>query len=352
MRSSHVKTFLLLAGLCTSVWAGDKIPLQDLPKHAIEQSQITLPGSSPFHLKAKIFEKTDRHNDSHDAEVVEDWVAPDKWRRTITANGFSEHIVVNGEKVSQRLDGDYYPIWLRTLVNGIFSPGAALGGVDLTKSGDTARLERSPDGKFRVAAQEGPHVCRRFAFRISTPTASNTIFATYCFLNGLLESIGSPGYDVSYENYKEFAGKDVARKLGEYLEPGTELEADIEELSALTTADESLFDISQPNPQLSTVVVAESTLRNMILSAPDIQWPPMNGGRNPGHLSIYVCIDKQGRVRETYALNSDSPDMALAARQQVMKWSFKPAVTKEGQGVQIESVLTFDYQAPAFPETK
>jgi hypothetical protein len=346
---SLVLTFFAVGGITL---AGEKVPVADLPTHAIRQSQITLAGSPAFHLKAKVFEKTDRDNDSHNAEIVEDWVAPDKWRRTIEANGFAENMIVNGNNISQTLTGDYYPNWLRTLVSGIFNPGAALDGIDLTKSGDSARLEMSPDGKFRVASDEGPEICRRFGIRVSSGPASNTVFAAYCFRDALLESIVSPGYDVSYTDYKKFGDKQVARKVGEYIESGTELEADIEELELLSAPDEAVFAVASPSPQLHTLVVGEQTLRSLIVNAPDIDWPPMNGGRNPGTLSIYVCLDRQGHVRETYPLNSDSPDMEQAAREQVMKWTFKPAVTKSGEAVQVESVLTFGYHAPPFPQGK
>lgn len=351
MRSILAVVALLVAGTWLSVWAGEKVSLADLPQHAIKESQLTLPGSQPFHLKAKVFEKSDRENDSHNAEIVEDWVSPDKWRRSVKAGQFSEVLIANGGSVTERMEGDYYPNWLRTIVNGIFDPGAALEGVDLTKSGDTARMRLSSNGKFEVNAVDGPQVCRRFEILASAPPVTNRVFATYCFFHGLLQSIGAPGYDISYANYKKFGGKQIARTLGEYIEPGTELQADIEELTELPTADDSIFTSQQPNSPLRTVVVNEATLHSLVLNGPDIEWPPMGGGINPGRLSIYVCIDKNGHVRETYSLNSDSPDMAQAAREQVMKWSFKPAINK-GEPVQIESMLTFGYHAPPFPRQK
>jgi len=340
-----VALFLTVAWACLA--AGEKIPIADLPKHAAEQSQLTLPGSQPFHLKAKVFERTDRKNDSHNAEIIEDWVAPDKWRRTIKAQDFSEVLVANGGKFGEQLQGNYYPNWLRTFVDGIFEPGAALQGLDLTKSADTARMTIGPDGRFRVDAAEGPHVCRRFQFLASAPPVTNPVFSTYCFLNGLIESIGTPGYHISYSDYKKFGDKDVARKLGEYIEPGTELQADIEELDALPSADESLFAIQTPAAPLRTITVKEETVRTLISNAPDIEWPPMKEGINPGRLSIYICIDRDGHVRETLPLNSDNPNMTQAAREQVMKWSFK-RVSNKGEAVQVESMLTFGYHAPGF----
>lgn len=100
--------------------------LADLPKKAIEQSQITLPGSRPFHLRARVFEQTNPDNKGFNADIEEFWVAPDKWRRTIKSAGFSETLVVNGSQEREELTGDYYPSWLRTIVNAISDPGAPI----------------------------------------------------------------------------------------------------------------------------------------------------------------------------------------------------------------------------------
>lgn len=350
MRSTLV-TFatILFCGTCVLASAGEKISLSDLPKHAIGESQITASGAPPFHLMARVFEKTDRKNDSHNAEIEEFWVAPDKWRRTIKANGFAEVLVTNGDKVTEQLDGAYYPNWLRTIVNAIFDPGAALQGVDLTKSSDTAMGDITAQGTLEPAAVSGPHVCRRFTVLAGSPPVTNQVFSTFCFNDGLIESIGAPGYEASYSSYKKFGDKQVARTIDEYIEPGTELEARVEVLQELASPDETLFATRSSIAPVRTLRISESTFRSLIVGTPEIQWPPMAGGRNPGALSIYVCVDGEGHVRETYPLNSDSPDMAQAAREQVMKWTFRPA-SNHGESVQIESILTFGYHAPAFPK--
>jgi len=66
-------------------------------------------------------------------------------------------------------------------------------------------------------------------------------------------------------------------------------------------------------------------------------------------LSIYVCVDRGGKVREIYGLNSDHPEMSDAARKQVMTWQFKPAVNQTGAHVQVESLLTFAYETKVVP---
>jgi hypothetical protein len=348
LRVNFIRTLLAFVGVCASVWAAERIPLSSLAEHAITESQITLPGSMPFHLTAKTFESTDRHNDSHNATIEEYWVAPDKWRRIVKTADFSEVLIVNGDKTSETLTGDYYPNWLRQFVTGIFDPGEPLQGVDLSKSTDIPTGYFTPQGNLRIG-DIGSEVCRRFMFLASNPPVTNQVFSTYCFNRGLLESVGVPGYEISYRDYKKFGQKRVARKLGEYIESGTELGADITELHELPVPlNESLFAIHQTTQPLSTVVVSEAVVRTLLVSAPDIQWPTLTSGRNPGTLSIYIAIDREGRVRETLGLNSDNPIMTAAAREQVMKWQFKPAAN-HGEPVQVESILTFGYEAKIVP---
>ncbi|HEV2617881.1 MAG TPA: energy transducer TonB [Candidatus Acidoferrales bacterium] len=307
--------------------------LHDLPARAIERSQITLLSSPPFHLRATVFEATNRGNDSYDADIEEDWAAPDKWRRTVKTAKFSETLTTNGDKVSAQIDGDYYPHWLRTLADAIFDPGAPLQGVDLTKSSDNPVISR------RGSAE----TCRRFGYRVGIAPATNTIFASYCFQDGLLERVVKPGYDVDYGAYRKFGKQRVARKIHEEIESGTTLEADIIELNESAALDDSLFKVDRASGPLRTIGVTEQTLRAVALSPPDIQWPTIKDGKPVGRLSVYVCVDRQGSVREIYALNSDNPYMTDAASKQVMAWKFKPA-SNSGEPVQIEGILTFAYQ--------
>jgi hypothetical protein len=335
MRRDPVVLMALISLTNICALAGDKDSIVDLPKHAVEQSQLTLKGSRPFHLKARVVEATNLDNDRYKAEIEEYWLAPDKWRRALKTSEFSQTLIVSGDKVSEQINGGYYPHWLNTIVNAIFDPGAALQGVDMSKSADNPMIG-------------GTKFCRRFAFRAGIPPVGNNVFSTFCFDGSLLDSVGKPGYDAEYGNYKKFAEKQVARKIREYIESGTELEATIYELNELGAPEESLFAIQEPTAQLQTVIVNEETIRGLSLSSPVMQWPTIQGGKSSGVLSIYLCIDREGIVRETYPLNSDNPFMSDAARKQVMSWRFKPA-SNAGVPVQIESLLTFTYETKIEP---
>jgi hypothetical protein len=98
-------TSILISGIVFLSGAAAE-DLAGLPKQAIERSQITLPGSHPFILKAKVSEATNPANTNYNAEIEKYWVAPDKWRRTVKTSAFSQTLIVNGEKSSELLTGD------------------------------------------------------------------------------------------------------------------------------------------------------------------------------------------------------------------------------------------------------
>ena len=328
-RTRTTLSILISAVLCSSLAMADDA-MSDLPTKAMERSQITTPGSHPFVLRASVLEETNPANEDYRAEIEEYWLAPDKWRRTVKTAHFSQTLIVNGEKTSEQSTGDYYPNWLRTIVAAIFEPGTALDGLDMSRSSDNPVIG-------------GKQVCRRFTYMAGIAPVSNKVFSTFCFEDGLLEFVGKPGYQARYQSYKNFAGKRVPRTISEYIEPGTELEAKIDELAELKTPDETQFAIQQTSVPWQTIRIDEATVRSLAMNAPVIVWPTVRSGAEKGTLSLYVCLDRNGHVRETYELNSSNPGLSDVARDQVMKWQFKTA-TSHGIPVQVESMLTFAFQ--------
>jgi hypothetical protein len=322
-----ISVLISLIAFSSLATAGDSIA--DLSKKALQRSQITSPGSHPFVLKAKVLEATNPSNEKYQAEIEEHWVGPNKWRRTVRASDFSQTLIVNGEKISEQLTGDYYPNWLRTIVAAIFDPGNALQGVDMTRSSDNPMIG-------------GTQVCRRFTSVAGIEPVGNKVFSTFCFDGDLLASVSAPGYNASYKDYKNFAGKSVARTINEFIESGTVLEATIGELTELQSPDEAQFVVQQTSAPVRTLQTDEATLRRLAANTPDIAWPAVGSGADKGTLSLFVCLDRSGHVREIYELNSSNPGLSDVARDQVMKWQFKTAASK-GVPVQVESILTFAF---------
>lgn len=329
--ASAVLTFFTLA-YGSSV---QSVSLFEVATRAVEQSKLTQTGSTPFHLKAKIVESTNPDSE-YKAEVEEYWVSPDKFRRTISSPDFSQTLIVNGDKVSDDSKGGYFPWWLNDLVTAAVDP---LPILDSLKSSNA--MMQAPSGGERSTS------CGRLQMKVGVPPAENSAFIVLCFegSHGLLQSATTPGYAAVFKDYRDFKNKHVARQIVLQPEPGTTIDEKVTELTELTSIDESLLAVQQTTPpteRMARITVPEATARNLFLNTPDIVWPQVRDGKTSGVLSMYVSVDRSGRVRETWPLNSDNPQLDDLAREQVMKWQFKPAKTHDVP-VQIETVLTFAF---------
>lgn len=327
---------IVVSTLVGTSGAGDTktAPLAEVARRAVEQSKLTLPGSSPFHLKAKIVESTNPES-VYKGDIEEYWVSPEKWRRTITSSGFSQTLVVNADKTFEQDTGDYFPWWLDDIVTAIFDPLPLLDDLKNVN----ADIQR-PSGS------EHSTVCARLQTRVGTPPAENSAFLVFCFEGrGLLESVVAPGFEAEFKDYRDFVNKRVARRFVIDPEPGTTIEATVTELAELKTPDEALFIIQHPTPaadRMTRIRISESTARGLLISPSDILWPSVRSGKPSGVLSMFVSVDRDGHVRETWPLNSDNAGLEDPAREQVMKWQFKPAKMHDVP-VQTETVLTLAF---------
>src|SRR5579864_2168386 len=101
--------------------AQEHMALADVAQRAAANSTLITAESPAFQLKAVVSEAT-KPDSSYGAEIEEYWVAPEKWRRTVKSPGFSQTVIVNGDKYFEQNKGDYYPQWLRELVTALFEP--------------------------------------------------------------------------------------------------------------------------------------------------------------------------------------------------------------------------------------
>jgi len=333
------RLFLLLAGcaLVSSALVGQskRAPLADVAQHAVERSKLTLPGSAAFHLKASIVETTNPASD-YKGEIEEYWVSPEKWRRTISSPTFSQTLIANGDKLSAENKGDYFPWWLNDLATALFDPLPMLDNLKRLNS----QIPKPQGGEHSSS-------CARLQIKVGAQPAQNSAYLVFCFEGSrrLLQSVVAPGYEADFSDYRGFRGKEVPRRITIDPEPGTTIEAKVTELAELGDPDEKLFAVSQSTPpaeRLRSVVVDEATARKLSVSTPEILWPTVRSGKTSGVLSMYVSIDRNGRVRETWPLNSDNAGLEDAAREQVMRWQFKTA-SDDGVPVQVETILTFAF---------
>ena len=311
-----------------------KIPVGEIAEHAVQQMKLTLPGSQPFHLKAKIFETESRDSDrpnqqsDYKAEVEEYWVAPDRWRRTIVSPDFSQTLVVDGDRVSERDKGDYFPWWLNDLITAIFDP---LPMADQLKQVSSGIAEPS-GGEHSTSCADFHTKSGRYVF---------------CFegSHGALASVVANGYEAEFKDYAEFHGKRVAKRIIIDPEPGTTIKAFITEISQLVNPEASSFAVDQSTPQgerIQRLHVSEETLRQLAVND-TVSWPGVGGGPLTGRCAVFVSVDRNGHPREVWPGGCDNPGLQDSLREQVQRWQFKTAAAK-GTAVQVEGSISFEFQ--------
>ena len=327
--------FSLLVLTAVAQEAGDKIvSVAQATDHAVQASKLTLPGGVPFHLKAHIA-NTGTPKPEYSADVEEYWVSPEKWRRTVQSSGFSQTLIANGDKVSEKLTGDYYPFWLHDLVTALFDPLPMADQLKLMQG----QLEIPQDSAKSNS-------CMNMQFKVGTAPAQNSVPAAFCFggKGGLLQAVLTPGYKAQFSDYLPFKKKMVARTIKAEFAPSFVLTAKVIELVELPSPDEKLFTVDTVTPsaeQMRTIQVTEDTTRALALNTPPIVWPPVREGKTEGVMSVYVSVDRSGHVREVWPLVSNNLQLNDVARQQLLQWQYKPY--NNGGPSQMEAVLTFAF---------
>jgi hypothetical protein len=295
---------IVLVCLTSAAWARDtdKLSLSEAADAAVQQSKLTLPGSSPFHLKVSIVETTDKSSD-YQATIEEFWVSPTKWRRTIDSPEFSQTLIVNGDMTFEKDSEDYFPLWLNQFVTAIFDPLPMLDSIKKLNS----QIAR-PHGSANSTS------CADLHGRVDR--------WTFCFegSHGLLASVFTKGYGAEFKEYKKFGNKLVARKIVQYPEPGVTVEADTIQLTPLTQPDENMFAVEQPTPveqRIQTIKIDENEFRRLSLTNTDIAWPPVGGEPATGGCAVYVSADRSGHVREAWPAGCDNAGLQNPLRQMV-----------------------------------
>lgn len=329
MRTARILPAIVAFGLSVYALASgtDKVSLGEVAERAVQQSKLTLPGSRPFHLKAEIIETTNPSSE-YQAKVEEYWMSPQKWRRTIESPDFSQTLIVNGNEVSEKDTGDYFPWWLNDLVTAMLDPVPKLDQIK------KVNLQIS-----KPRGTEDSNTCADFRTNIDR--------WIFCFegSHGLVASVFARGFDAEFKDIKGFADKRVARLVLIDPEPGTTIQAKITELTELHQVDEALFTVQKATPpqeQIKTVQVDQATIRALAQGSTEIKWPSVGGGPTAGRCAVYVSTDRTGRIREVWPQGCDNPGLQDPLREMVKKWQLKPAA-QNGAPVQIEGLVTFNF---------
>ena len=197
-------------------------PKPDIISPTPVQGTLTAPGNPPFHLKANFFDGNDK-DPKGSVEIY--WIGPDKWRRTIESNDFSQTLVTNGTLVYEHDSDDYIPVELGTLLTAMVDPRPIL-------------LAHTPGDQLEIKANGRSSESGVICFGENR---------TYCSQHstGLIEIVGTPGQSLTFTSYQNFKGKRIARLLIDTVGVGEFIRAQITELKELKDPEESLFTVAQ-----------------------------------------------------------------------------------------------------------
>ena len=331
---------VMMSAIVTPAQAGHTISLGDATDRALRKSQLTLPGSAPFHIKLSILEVTNPQSDRH-AEVEEYWVSPEKYRRTIKSPAFSQTLIVNGDAVSETDTGDYYPYWLYQIVTAVFDPVPF-----------AAQLRETKQEISEPAGRTNERVCGDLHFRVDR--------IMVCFDgSGRLESVFTKGYNAEFREYQKFGAKQVARRIVTEPEYQNEIHAVITALELLPQPQDEVkdaggdprFGVKTPTPaadRIQILRIGEDAMRSLVIGSTDIAWPAVVGGQDSGGCGAFLSVDRTGNVREEFPAGCDNPALDEPLHQALLKWKLQQPVVN-GIPVQVTALLGFPFKVHVEP---
>jgi hypothetical protein len=187
---------LLLTAILGAAWS-TAAPIPDDFKDAIakadRQSNLTAPGSAPFHLRLEAGDTRNEYS-ANVAQVELWWAAPDKWRREIKSQDFSQMAVQNGTHYSETNSGNYLPGWLNELA--------------------TEALDPIPVAELKEAKLQLSSGCARWMSEFNNGTETATALSSICFnSDSTVKEVFARTAAATFADYRPFGTKLIARSM-------------------------------------------------------------------------------------------------------------------------------------------
>jgi len=305
---------------------------QKLVKKAVERSTLNQPGTKPFQLKATLAPSLERDRASNRTGEIEIWWAsPTQCKREVRSPDFHQIAIMNAGHEWQKNEGDYFPEWLRETSVALIEPVPSLDTVlEKVKQADVKSLlgvtnfswtEMSTDGTVEKGMGAGVAV-----------TDST----------GLLQDAGGLDWGGLFQDYKNFHGRMVARKVSV---GSPEVTATVITLEDLENPPAAFFDASASGGDpslLQTVSVEETSIRKNLLPTEPVNWPALKDGPLEGAVTTSIVLDRSGKVRELGSIVSDNPGLSETAGKAIGSMQFKPYLDN-GVPVQVVSRITMPF---------
>lgn len=265
------------------------------------------------------------------------WAASQKYKTVIASPAFSQTRIVNGTEVMETNAGDYYPRWLENFVLAILNPIPVV-----------ENFRRRP-----AAVMLGAKIVRSCLQRNDRPggITDQMTWGEVCFKGSepRIESVFSMTYNLTFDDWKSFGRKKVARTYKTDVLGYEEVVAHLTTLEDLRNVPDETFAVTAPTPpdqQITTTFVSTQKEESLIENAAKIDWPPVREGKTDGYMIVYARTDRTGQVRETAKHNSDQPGLEDFGIEQALRYKFKPLVVN-GVAVQMEMPLVLHFTSKA-----
>jgi len=318
----------LLQQMQQQTQSAQRVSADEALDRALKTSSLTTDGR-PFHAVLEI----GKPGEQYSGRVEVWWQGPQVYKLQITSPKFSQRKVVNGDSVSEKDEGDYYPRWLENFALAILDPIPVIENF------------RGRSGVVTV----GGSTVRSCTSRNDKPggITDQMTWGEICFggTEPRLLSVLATNVNITFKDWRRFGDKQIARTVTTEVEGYEAIDGRMTTLEDLANADPAMFAVTEPTPpelRISTVYVSTATEESLIEKAPTIEWPSVREGKTDGYMIVYARTDRTGQVRETAKHNSDQAGLEDFGIQAALKYKFQPFI-RGGVPVQMEMPLVLHF---------
>lgn len=308
------------------------IPAGKTLQKALAKQVLGQDDGQPFHVILQI-EQYKGTDPQYSATIEETWLSKDHWVRTVHAPDLEQTVIANESGLHYVTSGVYFPLWLHAFVMGMFSP--VPDASQWTRGTEMIEWKVLPNG-----AQTTPCIHHEFMLGAETKQIN---FANLCFDKdrNQLDMVQGPEFSVSFGDYQKFEKLKVPRSLSVNVNR-VALSGKVTMLET-PAADTHIPDVpSNATDKDSLAIFQIATEQLEKLAGDDLspKWP----AKIPwsGQFTLWVVVDKTGKVRQVEARNSDLSGFAADMAQTFVGRQWKAPVAN-GTPVQVEGALVYDY---------
>lgn len=289
---------------------------------------------SPFHAEMKIAGV--KKDPQYEGLITVDWASPSRYRVEVRSPKFHQVKTVDGDKIQEQNEGDFYPGWLHSFVTALLDPlfvkpllldpKASLGS-SRSSNGTTVTLCVN-----RNDSHDG--------------IRDDMVWSGACFTNeGVLQNAYNFESWMDFSDQKGFAGKKIARTYSKSSGSDQEINGKLTSLQELRTGEIDAIRVTQatpPDQRIGFAFISTKAEEARLEAAKPFDWPTVREGKTEGYMIVRALTDVTGQVRETSKYNSDNPGLEEAGRQAALGYKFKPLLI-DGVPAEIDMPLVLHF---------